>query len=64
MACASTTTKAFKFRPVSDLLFVLRALSGLYWILRGLGARVRITSILQLHGVRLDGRERAGRPGI
>ncbi len=46
---------SFKFRPVSDLLFVLRALSGLYWILRALGARVPVVSVLKSHGVLLDG---------
>ncbi len=44
---------SFKFRPVSDLLFVLRALSGLYWTLRALAARVPVTAILTAHGVNL-----------
>lgn len=44
---------SFKFRPVSDLLFVLRALSGHYWILRALRARVPVIAILKPHGVRL-----------
>lgn len=46
---------SFKFRPVSDLLFVLRALSGLYWTLRALGARVPVTAIIAQHGVNLAG---------
>ncbi|MCX7070999.1 MAG: AarF/UbiB family protein [Gammaproteobacteria bacterium] len=44
---------SFKFKPVSDLLFVLRALSGHYWILRALRARVPVIAILAPHGVQL-----------
>jgi predicted unusual protein kinase regulating ubiquinone biosynthesis (AarF/ABC1/UbiB family) len=42
---------SFKFRPVSDLLFVMRALSGQYWMLRALRARVPVTALLKPHGV-------------
>lgn len=44
---------SFKFKPVSDLLFVLRALSGQYWMLRALRARVPVVAILAPHGVHL-----------
>lgn len=36
----------FRFKPVTDLVFVVRALSGLYWLLRGLGARVDVNAVL------------------
>ncbi|GAC1626171.1 MAG: AarF/ABC1/UbiB kinase family protein [Nevskia sp.] len=45
---------SFKFRPVSDLIFVVRALSGLYWNARALGARVPVAAILRDHGVELS----------
>jgi len=38
---------SIKFKPVSDLIFVMRALSGWYWLLRGLGARVALREPLQ-----------------
>ncbi len=44
---------SFKFKPVSDLLFVLRALSGQYWMLRALRAKVPVVAILKPHGVLL-----------
>ncbi len=44
---------SFKFKPVSDLLFVLRALSGLYWTLRALGSRVPVTRLVAVHGIDL-----------
>lgn len=43
----------FKFRPVSELLFVLRALSGLYWTLRALRAKVAVIDVLVGHGIDL-----------
>lgn len=49
---------SFKFKPVSDLLFVLRALSGQYWMLRALRARVPVIAILKPHGVQLALRDR------
>ena len=48
---------SFKFRPVSDLLFVLRALSGSYWTLRALQARAPIVELLAAHGVDLSKRQ-------
>ena len=42
---------SFKFQPVSDLIFVMRALSGLYWILRRLQVEVPVTEILETHGI-------------
>jgi len=47
---------SFKFKPVSDLLFVIRALSGLYWTLRSLQARVPVIEVLAEHGVDLNPR--------
>lgn len=44
---------SFKFKPVSDLLFVLRALSGLYWTLRALGSRVPVIQLVAVHGIDL-----------
>lgn len=44
---------SFKFRPVSELLFVLRALSGLYWTLRALQAQVAVIDVLAGHGIDL-----------
>ena len=43
----------FRFKPVTDMVFVLRAVSGLYWLMRGLGARVDINAVLAEHGLRL-----------
>jgi len=42
---------SFKFQPVSDLIFVMRALSGLYWMLRSLKAVVPVTQVLAAHGI-------------
>lgn len=42
---------ALKFHPVSDLIFVMRALSGHYWILRSLKAQLPIRALLAAHGV-------------
>lgn len=42
---------SFKFQPVSDLIFVMRALSGLYWILRRLRVEIPVTEILATHGL-------------
>lgn len=36
----------FKFTPVSDLVFVMRELSGLYWLLRTLDARVPLRALI------------------
>ena len=41
----------FKFKPVTDLVFVLRAVSGLYWLLRGLGARVDLNAVMAEFGL-------------
>lgn len=38
---------AFKHRPVPELVFVMRALSGMYWMQRSLGARVRMRTLLR-----------------
>ncbi|TDU28661.1 putative unusual protein kinase regulating ubiquinone biosynthesis (AarF/ABC1/UbiB family) [Panacagrimonas perspica] len=43
----------FKFKPVTDMVFVLRAVSGLYWLMRGLGARVDLNAVLAEHGLTL-----------
>ena len=43
----------FRFKPVTDLVFVLRALSGHYWLLRALGARVDLNAVLAERGIRL-----------
>ena len=48
---------------LSDLLFVLRALSGLYWTLRALQARVPVTAVLARHGVLLGVRPRVDADG-
>lgn len=37
---------AFTHRPVSELVFVMRTLSGMYWLQRSLGARVRMRALL------------------
>lgn len=37
------------FRPVRDLAFVMRTLSGLYWLLRGLGARIDVRAEVERH---------------
>ena len=37
------------FRPVRDMAFVMRTLSGMYWLLRALGARVDLRSIIDRH---------------
>lgn len=42
--------QSFKFRPISELVFVSRALSGVYWLLRGLDARVKVGEVLEQHG--------------
>jgi predicted unusual protein kinase regulating ubiquinone biosynthesis (AarF/ABC1/UbiB family) len=42
---------AFTFKPVSDLVFVMRALSGTYWQLRSLRARVPMGELLAEHDV-------------
>ena len=42
--------QSFKFRPISELVFVTRALSGVYWLLRGLGSRVHVGEVLERHG--------------
>ena len=44
---------SFSFKPVTDLVFVLRALSGHYWLMRALGARVNLAEVLAGHGLRL-----------
>lgn len=41
---------AFKFRPISELVFVTRAVSGIYWLLRGLGAQVQVAEVLTKYG--------------
>lgn len=38
---------AFSHRPVSELVFVMRTLSGMYWLQRNLGARVRMRALLR-----------------
>jgi len=38
---------AFRYRPVPELVFVMRSLSGAYWLLRNLDARVRMRTLLQ-----------------
>jgi len=42
--------QSFKFRPISELVFVTRAVSGVYWLLRGLGAQVCVADALVAHG--------------
>ena len=43
----------FRFKPVTDMVFVMRAVSGLYWLMRALGARVDLNAVLADHGLRL-----------
>lgn len=43
----------FRFKPVTDLVFVVRALSGHYWLLRALGARVDLNAVLAEYDLRL-----------
>ncbi len=43
----------FRFKPVTDMVFVLRAVSGLYWMMRALGARVDLNAVMAEHGLRL-----------
>ncbi|MES2683867.1 MAG: AarF/ABC1/UbiB kinase family protein [Pseudomonadota bacterium] len=45
--------QSFKFQPVSDLIFVMRALSGLYWILRSLKAVVPVRALLAAQGLKM-----------
>ena len=45
--------QSFTFQPVSDLIFVMRALSGLYWILRSLKAVVPVWAVLAAHGLKV-----------
>ncbi len=40
-------TAAFKFQPVSELAFVMRAVSGLYWMLRTLRARIAVRALFE-----------------
>lgn len=47
---------SLRYRPVPDLVFVMRALSGWYWLLRGLGSRVRLADALQSQFVAQAGR--------
>ena len=42
--------QSFKFQPVSDLIFVMRELGGLYWLLRSLKAVVPVRALLAPHG--------------
>jgi predicted unusual protein kinase regulating ubiquinone biosynthesis (AarF/ABC1/UbiB family) len=35
-----------RYQPVSELVFVMRTFSGAYWLLRSLGARVRMRALL------------------
>jgi predicted unusual protein kinase regulating ubiquinone biosynthesis (AarF/ABC1/UbiB family) len=42
-------SSAFKFQPVSELAFVMRALSGHYWMLRTLGAQVPVRALFAQH---------------
>lgn len=43
--------QSFKFQPVTDLIFVMRALSGLYWLLRSLKAVVPVQGVLAARGL-------------
>lgn len=43
---------AFRFQPVSELVFVMRALSGLCWTLRRLKAVVPVAAVLTAHGIK------------
>lgn len=36
-----------RFKPAPELVFVLRTLSGLYWLLRGVGAQVPVHELLE-----------------
>lgn len=45
--------RSFRFKPVTDLVFVLRALSGHYWLLRALGVRIDLNAVMAEQGVRL-----------
>ncbi|WP_420427514.1 ABC1 kinase family protein [Algiphilus sp.] len=57
---------AFRYRPVPELVFVMRTLSGAYWLLRNLDAQVRMRTLLWAVARKappppvsaLDGRER------
>ncbi|MHA7833668.1 MAG: ABC1 kinase family protein, partial [Algiphilus sp.] len=57
---------AFRYRPVPELVFVMRTLSGAYWLLRNLDAQVRMRTLLLAvarkappeHASALDRRER------
>ncbi len=40
-------SSAFKFQPVSELAFVMRALSGHYWMLRTLGAQLPVRALFE-----------------
>lgn len=42
---------SLKFAPVTDLVFVIRALSGLYWNLRALRAQVDMVALMARQGV-------------
>lgn len=35
------------FRPVADMVFVNRTISGMYWLLRSLGAQVNLQTVIQ-----------------
>lgn len=43
----------FRFKPVTDTVFVVRAVSGLYWMMRTLGARVDLNAVIAEQGLRL-----------
>ncbi|HEX4872805.1 MAG TPA: AarF/ABC1/UbiB kinase family protein [Nevskiaceae bacterium] len=51
---------SLSFKPVTDLVFVLRALSGHYWLLRALGARVPVRGLLAGAGIPLPPPTAAG----
>lgn len=53
VALKANLRASFKFKPVTDLVFVLRALSGLYWNLRGLAAEVPLRAVLREQGIEL-----------
>lgn len=36
-----------RFNPAAELVFVMRTVSGVYWLLRGIGARVPVHELLQ-----------------
>lgn len=48
---------SFKFKPVSDLIFVMRALSGLSVMLRVLHAEVPVAAVLRSHGLLSGGQQ-------